>query len=255
LSSRSAGRDLAGIGIACPGPLDSRAGLLGRIGTLPGWEGCRLAEAIQDTVGVPAVLENDADAAALAEFSWGCGRGTERFIYVTVSTGIGAGVILNGGIYRGAGGAHPEIGHLLIEGSGPRCYCGARGCWESLASGSAMSNWMRERIGSAPEIAAGEICAAAAQGEPLALRAVEREAHYLGLGLANLVTAFVPDMITLGGGLMKSSSLFLGRALEVMRSRCTQVPNDLTRVTVASLGGDIGVLGAAVSWLRRRSSP
>lgn len=251
LCSLSAGKDVAGIGIACSGPLDHRTGILGQIGTLPGWEGSDLTIPVQDAFGLPVVVENDADAAAIAEFSWGSGQGSERFIYVTVSTGIGAGIVLQGDIYRGAGGAHPEIGHLLIDGSGPLCYCGAHGCWESLASGSAMSAWVREKAGSGQEMSAHEICVRATQGESMAQYAVERHGYYLGLGLANLLTAFVPDIIALGGGLMKSSSLFLDRALATMRSKCTQVPNDLTRVTIASLGEDAGVLGAASAWLRR----
>lgn len=250
LGTLSAGSNLAGIGIASPGPFDPHTHVLGLIGTLPGWQGCDLVAEMQQAFGVAVVLENDADAAALAEHSWGSGKGSERFLYVTISTGIGGGLILSGDIYRGAGGAHPEIGHLLVDCSGPLCYCGLRGCWEILASGTALSAWVREESNSGSEVTAQQICAHAAAGDPLALRAVAREAHFLGLGLANLVTAFVPDTISLGGGVMKSSSMFLPQAIATMRSLCTQVPNDLTRVVVATLGDDAGLLGAASSWLR-----
>lgn len=247
------GGDLAGIGIACPGPLEAHTGRLGMIGTLPGWQDCNLAAELQDAFNLPTVIENDADAAALAEYKWGSGRGSKRFLYITVSTGIGSGFVLAGKLDRGSNGAHAEIGHLLIDSSGPLCYCGAHGCWEALASGTAMSEWLRSESSFALELTAEQICVRAAHGEPLALRAVEREAYYLGLGLANVLTAFIPDTICLGGGVMKSSSLFLEQALETMRGHCTQVPHDRTKITLATLGADAGVLGAAAAWLSRYS--
>jgi glucokinase len=240
-----------GIGVACPGPLDPITGVIGDVGTLPGWQGGDLTRALQPEFGVTIAVENDADAASLAEVSWGEGKGTKRFIYVTVSTGIGGGIILDGELYRGAGNSHPELGHQVIDRSGPRCYCGANGCWESLASGSAMSSLMREQQPDACTLTAATICALAAEGNELALRAVKREGYYLGLGLANLVTLFTPDVIALGGGVMKSSRLFLSDAINVVREVCTQVPVEKTRITLTSLGSDAGLMGAARSWLNR----
>jgi glucokinase len=245
------GRDFEGIGAACPGPLDPFTGIVGDVGTLPGWQGCNLVEELEAAFAVPVAVENDADAAALAEATWGAGKGSERFIYVTVSTGIGAGIIFAGKLYRGAHGAHPELGHQVIDASGPLCYCQARGCWESLASGSAMAVWMREQQPGAAELSAEQICVLAEQGDPLARRCVEREGHYLGIGLANLITLFAPDSIALGGGVMKSSHLFLERVQAVIREICTQVPDAKTQIALASLGRDIGLAGAAQAWLCR----
>lgn len=242
---------LEGIGVACPGPLDPLTGVIGDVGTLPGWQGGSLTEALQPEFGVPVAVENDADAAALAEASRGSGKGSRKFIYVTVSTGIGGGIILDGELYRGAGNSHPELGHQIIDRSGPRCYCGANGCWESLASGVAMSTWAQQQQPDAAPASAETICELAGQGDEPALRAVKREGYYLGLGLANLVTLFTPDVIALGGGVMKSSGLFLGDALKVVRELCTQVPAEKTRITLASLGQDVGLLGAAQAWLSR----
>ncbi len=246
-----AGSAFTGIGVACPGPLDPRTGIVGDVGTLPGWQGCNLMEGIESAFGVPVAVENDADAAALGEAVWGAGKGSEHFIYITVSTGIGGGIILSGKLYRGAHGAHPEVGHQVIDASGPLCYCQARGCWESLASGSAMAAWMRERQPDAPGLTAEQICVLAQQGHPLARRCVEREGHYLGLGLANLITMFAPDTVALGGGVMKSSHLFLDRAQGVIREVCTQVPDAKTQIALASLGQEIGLAGAAQAWLYR----
>ena len=242
-----------GIGIACPGPLDPLTGLFGDVGTLPGWKDENLAVEMRKEFDVPVAIENDADAAALAEMNWGAAKRSGNFIYITISTGIGGGIILSDRLYRGVDACHPELGHQVIDPSGPLCYCGARGCWESLASGIAMESWMLEQNPGAGRIPAVTICKNAALGVPLALKAVEREAYYLGLGLANLITLFAPATIALGGGVMKSSSLFLDGALRIVRKICTQVPVEKTNITLASLGNDVGVLGAAQAWIQRYS--
>jgi glucokinase len=246
------GAEFAGIGVACTGPVDPFTGILGDVGTLPGWRGGNLAAELASEFGVPVVVENDADSAALAEANWGTGRGSRRFLYVTISTGIGAGMIFDGQLYRGAGGAHPEIGHHVLDPSGPLCYCTARGCWESLASGPAMAAWMREQDPLHRDFTAAQICGLARQGDGLARRAVEREAEYLGLGLANLATIFAPDTIALGGGVMNSADLLLDRACAVVLRICTQVPAAKTRITLASLGADAGLAGAAQAWIHRQ---
>jgi glucokinase len=242
---------LDGIGIACPGPLDPFTGIIGDVGTLPGWEGGNLVEELEAKFGVAVEVENDADAAALAECAWGAAGAAEAFIFVTVSTGIGGGIVLGSQLYRGVAGSHPELGHQVIDNSGPLCYCKAHGCWESLASGTAMSMWMHERSPERGTISAAAICKLAEQGDGLALQAVKREGYYLGLGLANLITLFAPDVIVLGGGVMKSSSLFLDGAREVVRTLCTQVPAEKTRIVLSLLGSEAGLLGAGQSWLCR----
>ena len=242
---------LEGIGVACPGPLDPFTGVIGEVGTLPGWQGGHLVEELEADFGLTVAVENDADAAALAEYRWGAAHGAANFIYITVSTGIGGGIILGGRLYRGVAGSHPELGHQVIDNSGPRCYCTARGCWESLASGTAMSAWMYEESPKSGPLSAAAICELATQGDALALRVVRREGYYLGLGLANLVTLFAPDVIALGGGVMKSSSLFLDDAVKVVRDLCTQVPVERTMITRSSLRSETGLLGAAQAWLGR----
>jgi glucokinase len=240
-----------GIGVCAPGPLDPFTGIIGDVGTLPGWQGGNLQAELEREFGVRVAVENDADAAALAEVSWGAAKGASRFIYITVSTGIGGGIILGGELYRGVDGAHPELGHQVIDASGPLCYCAAHGCWESLASGPAMSAWVQEQRPDHAKLTAAEICALAKQGDAFALRAVERQGYYLGLGLANLVTLFTPGVIALGGGVMKSADLFLDRARAVIRQICTQVPAEKTELRLASLGSDTGLIGAARAFLHR----
>jgi glucokinase len=245
---------LQGIGIGCAGPVDSKTGRLGNVNNLPGWEGGNPVEVLSRAFGLPAALENDADAAALGELRWGAGKSKARLLYVMVGTGIGVSVILNGEVYRGVNGCHPEIGHHIIDPAGPRCTCGARGCWESFAAGPAISAWWRENSsgeGGNANLTAREICARAADSDEGARRAVEHEGYYLGLGLANLVTVFAPDAIVLSGCVMKSAHLFLDRAREVIRQNCRLVPAECVEIALASLGEDAGLIGAAQVWNHR----
>jgi glucokinase len=200
-------------------------------------------------MGVPVAIENDADAAALGEWAWGSGCGTSTFLLVTVGTGIGVGMILNGKLYRGVGGAHPEIGHHVVDPGGPLCFCGAHGCWESLACGPAMERWAQANHPDGLRLTARELCSLAEQADPHAQAAVQRTARYLGLGLANLVTLFTPQRIALGGGLLQSYSLFLPTIREIVRTNCGLVPHSQVQIVPATLGPEAGLAGAARVWL------
>lgn len=254
-AARGAGVKLKGIGVGSTGPIDPQSGIYGTVDNLPGWKGYNLKEPLEKEFAVPVAVENDADAAALGEAAWGAGQGKRRFIYVTISTGIGGGMVFDGELYRGVDQSHPELGHMIVEASGPRCYCGARGCWEWMAAGPAMVTWMRENApaeaAQPADLSAKEICRRAEGGDPLARKAVEREAYYLGVGLANLVTMYCPDAIALGGGVMGSAHLFLERAREVVRTSSTLVPADKAEIMLARLGPDAGVAGAARAWHNR----
>ncbi|HTR23097.1 MAG TPA: ROK family protein [Terriglobales bacterium] len=248
-----AANKIEGIGIGSAGPLDPKTGRLGIVNNLPGWEGGNPVEFLSREFGVSAALENDADAAALGELRWGSGKSKARFLYVTVGTGIGVSVILDGRLYRGVAGCHPEIGHHILEASGPDCSCGARGCWETLAAGPAMAAWFAENAAptNGRKLTAQQICELAKAGDDCARRAVEREGYYLGLGLANLITSFAPDAISMGGSVMKSAPLFLDRARDVIRQNCRLIPLDGVEIAVASLGADVALIGAAEVWKHR----
>ena len=246
--------EITGIGIGSTGMVYPGSGAFGDVDFLPGWQGNNPVEDLARVFNVAAAVENDADAAALGEASWGAGKGKSRLVYVTVGTGIGGGIVLDGELYRGADMAHPEIGHHVVDPSGPLCSCGFRGCWESLAAGPAMVRWL-ECNGAAQrypeELTAKQICQLARQGDELARRAVRREAYYLGLGLANLVNLFVPDVIVLGGSVLKSAMLFLDGIREVMSRGCRFVPALKTELALASLGEDANLIGAARVWHHR----
>jgi glucokinase len=252
---------LLGVGVGATGPVDPDTGVLGPNSFFPSWEGLGMTERLKDLLGTSVAIENDADAAALGETAWGAGRGASRCLYVTVSTGIGTGLVIDGHLYRGAGGAHPEMGHQVIDPArGPQCFCGAKGCWESLAGGPAFAAWYtaqaRERrlelsLAGDRIIDAREVCLRAEQGDPLAQEAVLREGYYLGLGLANLVTNFVPDVIVLGGGVMQSWHMFEGQVRAIIRQTCGLVPHERTDLRLASLGTKTGLAGAARVWFHR----
>jgi len=247
------GEEIIGIGIGSTGPVDPFRGTIGEVALLPGWRGAPIVARLAAEFGVNVALENDADAAALAEALWGVGRSAECLLYVTISTGIGVGIVRRGELYRGAAGAHPELGHMSLGASAPtKCYCGQSGCWESLASGSALEAWYAADAGVAGErVRAKEIFVRASAGDAVALHAVEREAHYLGLGLANLITSFCPDVIALGGGMMRDAAAFLPQASALAQRLASQVPAHRTRIELAQLGSDVGLAGAAALWLHR----
>jgi glucokinase len=251
-TSRRVGGELRGIGIGSTGWVFPFTGEFGDVDFLPSWKGCNPVEDLSRAFGVTAALENDGDAAALGEAAWGAARGKRRLIYVTVGTGIGGGIVLDGQLYRGVDRSHPEVGHHVIDASGPACTCGFRGCWEALATGPAMAAWYKSEAipGDATDgYGAKEIFQLASKGDALAKKAVERETYYLALGLANLIGLFVPEVIVLGGSVMKSVRLEDLRA--VIAQGCRFVPWEKTELALASLGEDANLIGAARVWHHR----
>jgi glucokinase len=253
----SARTQISGIGIGSTGMVYGSTGEIGDADFLPGWKGRNPVQDLSRVFNVTAALENDGDASALGEAAWGAGKGKSRLIYITVGTGIGGGTIIDGHLYRGAGMSHPEVGHHVIDSTGPLCSCGLRGCWEVLATGPAMAAWFNEQslneqsASSRKDFTAKEISELAQQGDALACRALEREARYLGLGLANLINLFVPDMIVMGGSVMKSADVLLPGIRKVIAEGCRFVPAEKTEIALASLGEDANLIGAARVWHHR----
>ena len=251
-AARIADTELSGIGIGSTGWVYPFTGEFGDVDFLPGWKGRNPVKDLSREFRVQAALENDGDASVLGEAAWGAGKGKSSLIYITVGTGIGGGILLDGRLYRGAGRAHPEVGHHVIDASGPQCTCGFRGCWEALATGTAMAAWFNSEAASAEvgkTFTAKEIFQLAKSGDALAQRAVAREHRYLGLGVANLINLFMPEMIVLGGSIMQSAQLDdLGK---VVAQGCRFVPYKLTQLAHGSLGADANLIGAARVWHHR----
>lgn len=254
---------LLGIGIAAAGIIDSANGKVIFSPNLPGWHEIPLRDAIEQQFGVPAYLGNDANLAALGEWHFGVGEKVANLIYVTVSTGIGGGIIADGKLYTGACGTAGEIGHMTIDVNGPRCRCGNIGCWEALASGTALAREavMRATEGartSIIELVGGDVSKidakivglAARQGDELAQELVSHLGYYFGVGLANLVNIFNPELILIGGGVAKIGDLLLQPAIKVVKERAFSTSANAVEIKPAILGDDSGIMGAAAFVLK-----
>jgi len=250
---------LDGIGIAAAGAIDSDRGVITLSPNLPGWRDVPLGDMVRERYQVDTFLVNDASAAALGEHRFGAGRGVSNLILLTLGTGIGGGIIINGEMYLGACGSAAEIGHIVIDVNGPECGCGNRGCLETLASGTAVARDAVRRInqgensslvaiagGKIESITAEKVGTAARKGDALALDVLSRAGTYLGVGLANLVNIFNPEMIILGGGMAELEGLFIDPAKRVVAERAFPVSARAVRIVTAQLGNAAGVYGAAV---------
>jgi len=232
---------LLGIGIGATGPVDAVHGIINNPYTLEGWSNVPIVERLNKTFNVRVRLENDADAAALGEYWQGAGRDTKRLYAVTVGTGVGTSLIVDGEIYRGVDGSHPEGGHQLIDPNGPECYCGHRGCWESLISGSAISSQARDTL----NMDSSSVAEAARAGNPAALAIMQKAARDFSLGIVNIISFFVPDVLVLSGGVMKSADLFLPTLEQTLKTPNPMVPFDRVHILPAQLGYYAGLYGGA----------
>jgi glucokinase len=247
---------LFGIGIGSTGPVDPVRGIINNPFTLPTWENVKLFDWMEKAFHVPIALENDADVAALGEYWKGAGQATRRLYAVTVGTGIGTALIMDGEIYRGLDGSHPEGGHIVLDPNGPLCYCKMRGCWESLCAGPAIEGRAREADLSGSrllEMAAGErdkiearmVFEAARNGDAAALSIVDTFTRYFIQGILNVIILFVPEVIVLSGGIMRSADLFMPRLEQTMQAYTEMVPAHRVRILPAQLGYYAGLYGAA----------
>jgi glucokinase len=250
---------LASITIAAAGAIDFDKGLITASPNLPGWNDVPLRDIVKEKYRVNTFLINDASAAALGEHRLGAGRGVSNLIYLTISTGIGGGIIINDKLYSGQSGSAGEIGHMTIDVNGPRCNCGNIGCFEVLASGTAVAKEAIRQIrqgersslieivdGKIENITAEKVEVAARGGDSLALEIISRAANYLGIGMVNLVNILNPEMIIVGGGMSNMGDLLLNPARQVVKERAFQIAAQAVRIVTAQLGEDVGVLGAAI---------
>ena len=248
---------LSGIGIAAAGIIDSKKGKVIFSPNLPGWHEVPLGDAVHQRFNVSTYLGNDASLAALGEWCFGVKKQVANLIYVTVSTGIGGGIICNGKPYTGVLGAAGEIGHMTIDVNGPRCNCGNVGCWETLASGTALAREAVKHIkegastsivefadGDLTKVDAKVVFEAAKQGDKLANQLIARLGYYLGVGLANLVNIFNPELILIGGGVAKMGNLLLAPAIKVVEERAFTTSATSVQIRPALLGDDSSILGA-----------
>lgn len=249
--------DLDGIGLAVPGPIDPYSGVLIAPPNLP-FRDVPVQQMLQDAVGGPVFIGNDADLAGLGEYRLGAGQGTTTMVYMTISTGIGGGLIINGNLFVGHGQAG-EIGHMIVDPQGPLCNCGKPGHLEALASGTAIARIVRQRISSGEassvadivgdeleQISAREVGQAATEGDPLCLEVITGAGRYIGMGIASLMMTLNPDIFVLGGGVTNIGSMLFDPIDDAVREYCMHARFwEDTPIVRASLGGDVGLVGAA----------
>ncbi len=245
----------AGIGVAAPGPLDSETGTVIHIPTLPGWENLALRDILAAEFGVPVVVENDGIAAAYGEWQFGSGQGLRHLVYVTVSTGIGGGIVLDGRLLHGRRGMAGHVGHFRMAADGPRCSCGATACFEALAAGAALDRRARKAARDSPAgwlgtrsvtktIDARDVADGARRGDPACLALMREEASYLGAGFTGLIHLYSPERVIMGGGVSQAFDL-LEPDIRAVVQRDALPPFKNVPVVRAGLGDDCGLVGAA----------
>jgi predicted NBD/HSP70 family sugar kinase len=238
---------VTGVGMGVPGPLRRDTGEIGDSAILPGWIGARPEALMRDELGLPVRVENDANLGALAEIVWGAGRGRADVVYVKVATGVGAGLVLNGRLYQGAGGTAGEIGHVTIDERGPVCRCGNRGCLEAFAGAEAVLEPLRRRHGDA--IALRRVVALAIAGDLGCQRVINDAGRALGLAIAGTCNLLAPEQVIVGGELAQAGDLLLDPVRDVVR-RAAIAATRAIPVTAGVLGERAEVLGAVALVLR-----
>jgi glucokinase len=251
------GRTPAAIGVSFGGPVDFRTGTVRRSDHVSGWDNMPLGRLLAKALAAPCVVDNDANAGAAGEHAFGAGRASDHLLYVTVSTGVGGGWVLRNEVWRGADGMAGEIGHTVIEPDGPLCLCGKRGCVERLASGPFMADDARALLQVEPQqgallrrlagddpvtIDARLLSAAAAGGDELAQRVLQRGARALGMGIANAANLINPQMAIVGGGVTRAGELWWEALHEAVRA--TLLAGVRLEVVPAALGDDAPLWGA-----------
>ena len=251
-------KNIEGIGFGFPGQVDYKAGIVRNAPNIPGWVEVPIAKLIEDEFHIPTRVDNDVRCAALGELKYGAGKGCENLICITVGTGIGSGLIVNGKLVRGASNAAGEIGHIKLQmQDGPICGCGDTGCLEAFASGPSIvamaedyikggkSTKFREMAKSTP-ITPYIVSEAAKAGDPVAKRIFTIIGEYIGIGMASVVNLLNPEKIIVGGGVADAGDILMEPLKETLKKRAMKIAGDAVEVVPAQLGNTAGVIGASL---------
>lgn len=251
--------EIEGVAMAAAGAVDMKRGLVTASPNLPGWHNIPIQDILVKRLGAKTYLINDASAAALGEYWLGAGKGVNNLIYLTVSTGIGGGIIINRKLYLGTDGSAGELGHITVDPNGEKCNCGNIGCWETLASGTAIVKEAVKRLSQGEEsrlidlvggklenITAKTVASAARRGDALAYGVIARTAYYLGIGMVNIVNIFNPELIIVGGGVARIGKLLLDPAQKIVKERAFSLPGHTVRIVPAKLRDSSALIGAAL---------
>jgi glucokinase len=253
---------ILGVGVGISGHVNGERGIVMTNSNLPDWDYFPLRDTLKTHLGLPVIIDNDANCAAWGEYRHGAGRGSKDMCYVTFSTGCGMGIVINGRLYRGASGTAGEIGHTVVNPDGPMCSCGKRGCLMSYACGMALDQMARDCLqsgedtllksvcGDCPDkVSAEQVAEAARQGDQAALRLLDLAGRYFGIGLSTIVQVLNPDTIVIGGGLVHIGPLLLEPCIKALNENIHHVLVDSARIVMSELWNDAGVIGAgALIW-------
>jgi len=253
------GLEVAAVGVGAPGVIQMDKGIVVKSPNFPDWNNLPLQDALERALRLPVVIENDANAAALGEQWLGAGSGINSMILLTLGTGVGGGIVLNDSIWHGADGMAGELGHMTILPNGRQCGCGNKGCLEMYASARGIVQSFIDAAGASTLIPTGDlrvitseqVYQAARDGNDVAVRVMKDMGSMLGIGIANLINIFNPEMIVIGGGVKDAWQLFINATNQEIMRRAFQVPAERTRVVPTSLGDDAGMVGAAAVALQK----
>ena len=252
-------KEIEGIGFDFPGQVDYKTGVVKLAPNIPGWVNVPIAQMIEEEFNIPTRIDNDVRCAALGELKFGAGKGCENFVCITVGTGIGSGLVINGQLVRGAANAAGEIGHIKLQmNGGPICGCGDTGCLEAFASGPSIvamaqeylkgrkSTKFREMAGADGEITPYIVAKAAEAGDPVAKRIFEIVGTYIGMGLVSVINLLNPEKVIIGGGVAAAGDLLLDPIRKTIKERAMVVAGNSVEIVPAELGNSAGVIGASM---------
>ena len=254
--------EVVGVGMGIPGHHKSREGIVLWSPNFKDWNGVQLLAPIRTELGVPVLMGNDANVAALGEFHFGAGRGTNTMVMMTLGTGVGGGIILNGRLWLGANEGAAEIGHIIIQADGPRCSCGRHGCVEALARRDAIidraarkmlqgrQSILLEQVNNIVwDVTPAMIAKAAQEGDEVAVETMAETGYYVGLGVASAVNMLNPDMVVIGGGISMAGEPLWGPLLRTFKTNALHASQSVCQIVSAELGDDAGVMGGVTLML------
>ncbi len=235
--------EILAVGIAIPAPVDERRGEISRSGLMRGWDGVSIADLMHRRIKRPVFVDNEANLGALAEFRLGAARGRSNAVYLRVGQGIGAGLIMNGAVYRGFASGAGEVGHMTIDEHGPLCRCGNRGCLEALAGGPAIIEGLRESNG---PLKLKDVVVHAIAGDPICIRAIADAGRQVGIAAANVCNLLAPQRIVVGGELARAGELFLGPLRHSLERSVVMDTDRVADVVQGQLGDRAELMGAVL---------
>lgn len=247
---------LVSIGIGCPSPLDIEKGLVMSPSNLQDWKNFPIVDHFESYFGVSVTLDNDANAAALGEYANGAGRGFKNIVYITVSTGIGGGIIINGEVLHGVSASAGELGHTIVQPDGVRCNCGSIGCLETISSGVHIARRAQERLANGEpslmnqmetdinQVSAKTVVEAVRQNDKLAVEIWDETCRFLAIGIANSITLLAPEAVVIGGGVSLAGEILFAPLRRLVPQYVSMIPADKINILPAKLGSESGVCGA-----------